>query len=75
MLQCMTDWLVSSSRRYTEVSKTTRSLHDIPTKVQSVSNKWSPYSLLTPVQLQSNSVSGLNFRVRDAVRLNDKLVI
>jgi hypothetical protein len=42
MLQCMTDWLVSSSRRYTKVSKTTRSLHDIPTKVQSVSKKWSP---------------------------------
>jgi len=49
MLQCMTDWLVSSSRRYTKVSKTTRSLHDIPTKVQSVSNTWSPYTLLIPV--------------------------
>ena len=53
MLQCMTDWLVSSSRRYTKVSKTTWSLHDILTKVQSVSNTWSPYAILTPVQSPS----------------------
>ena len=55
MLQCMTDWLVSSSRRYTKVSKTTRSLQDIPNKVQSVSNTWILYTVLTPVQALYNS--------------------